>query len=294
MVRALRVLSLATMKTNARVISLLSLPTLLLILGVLFPFAALMLFSFRVESFDASAGYTLDRYLEFFSRPNYLRVLGSTAVTASWVALLAVIFAYPVAWFLAFKAGQRKITLMALIIAPAWTGYLLRILAWKVILGSSGLLSSFLEGIGVSTENFGLLLYSPQAVVITLVYVWIPFAALPIFVSLERIDRRLFESAADLGATPLQTFWRVILPLSLPGVLGSFLYVFIPTFGDWVTPLLVGGAQGGILYGNLIQSQFTRGLDWPMGSVLSLMLVLVVGMVLLAYNRIAARLVGGR
>lgn len=282
------------MYTRSRVLFLLSLPTLFLLVGVIFPFATLVLYSFRVESFNPAAGYTLDNYVEFFNRANYVRVLGSTAVTAFWVALLAVIFAYPVAWFLAFKAGKRKITLMALIIAPAWTGYLLRILAWKVILGSSGLLSSFLQEIGISTANFGLLLYSPQAVVITLVYVWIPFAALPIFVSLERIDRRLFEAASDLGATPLQTFWRVILPLSLPGVLGSFIYVFIPTFGDWVTPLLVGGAQGGILYGNLIQSQFTRGLDWPMGSVLSLVLVVVVVGSLIVYNRIAARLLAGR
>lgn len=282
------------MRTRSRVLPLLSLPSFFLVIGVVFPFFTLIVYSFRADSFDASIGYSLASYQEFFAKPNYLRVLGSTAVTSLWVALLAVLFAYPVAYYLAFKAGDRKITLMALIIAPAWTGYLLRILAWKVILGSSGLLSSLLENMGISTENFGLLLYSPQAVVITLVYVWIPFAALPIFVSLERIDRRLFEAAADLGASPFRTFLRVTLPLSLPGLLGSFIYVFIPTFGDWVTPLLVGGAQGGILYGNLIQSQFTRGLDWPMGSVLGLMLIVVIVGVLLIYNQITSRLLAGR
>ena len=129
-----------------------------------------------------------------------------------------------------------------------------------------------------------ILLYSQSAVILTLVYVWIPYAALPIFTTLQRIDPRLLEASEDLGASPWWTFTRVTLPMSVPGVVAAFFFVFIPTLGEWVTPDLVGGVDG-IMYGNLIQSQFLRGLNWPMGTVMSLVLLVVVSGFTLLFNR---------
>jgi spermidine/putrescine transport system permease protein len=160
-------------------------------------------------------------------------------------------------------------------IIPAWTSFLLRVLAWRLILGSNGLLNTFLMWLGVIQEPISGLFYSMNAVVITLVYIWIPFAALPIYVALLRIEPGLLEAASDLGAKPWQGFFKVTLPLSMPGILAAFLYVFIPTVGEYVTPALVGGPNG-LMIGNIIWDQFMRGLDWPMGATLSLVIMLVV------------------
>lgn len=158
--------------------------------------------------------------------------------------------------------------------APGWVSYLLRVFSWKLMLGTGGALNQILMGLGLLREPAPWLLYSMSAVVAVLVYVWIPFAALPIFVALEeRVDRSLLEAAADLGARPWQAFRRVTLPLSLPGVSAAFCLVFIPTLGEYVTPLLVGGPRGQ-LFGNLVQSQFQKAMNWPLGSALSLMMLL--------------------
>jgi spermidine/putrescine transport system permease protein len=173
--------------------------------------------------------------------------------------------------------------LLTIIIVPAWVSYLLRVLSWKVILGGSGVLASVLELLGI-TPSGPILIYSPEAVIVTLVYVWIPFVALPIFVALERIDRSLLEAAVDLGCSRWEAFLRVTLPLSVPGVLAGFLFVFIPTVGEYVTPALVGGPQG-IMFGNIIFDQFLRGLNWPQGSLMSLAMLVVILIPLLLIAR---------
>jgi spermidine/putrescine transport system permease protein len=146
-------------------------------------------------------------------------------------------------------------------------------MAWKIILGSNGVINSFLLYLGLLNEPLAILLYNRYAVVITLIYVWIPFAALPILAALQRVDLALFEAAIDLGATPFWRFWRVIFPLSLPGVLAAFFMVFIPTVGEYVTPLLVGGSRGS-MYGNIIQDFFTKAANWPLGAALSMVMLL--------------------
>jgi spermidine/putrescine transport system permease protein len=170
--------------------------------------------------------------------------------------------------------------MLILLLLPFWTSYLLRVTAWKFILGSNGVLNSLLLYLGWIREPIQALLYNRQAVAITLVYVWIPFAALPILAALQRLDPSLLEAAADLGAPPVRRFLRIVLPLSLPGVLGTFFMVFIPTVGEYVTPLLVGGSRGS-LYGNIIQDFFTKAANWPFGSALS-MVMLVTTLALLA------------
>jgi spermidine/putrescine transport system permease protein len=176
--------------------------------------------------------------------------------------------------------------LLLLIITPFLTSFLLRVLAWKVILGDGGVVASFLSWAGVTQGNasIGWLLYSQFTVMLVLAYVWVPFVALPIFVSLNALDRTLLEAGGDLGANRVRTFWRITLPLSLPGVFAAFLFVFIPTIGEFVTPLLVGGTSG-YMYGNAIQDLFTKGLDWRTGSVLALFLLIVVAVLTAAFGR---------
>jgi spermidine/putrescine transport system permease protein len=161
--------------------------------------------------------------------------------------------------------------------------YLLRVLSWKVILGGSGVLSSLLQWLGLNPSG-PILIYSPKATIVTLVYVWIPFVALPIFAALERIDRSLLEAATDLGCSRWQAFLRVTLPLSLPGVMAGFLFVFIPTVGEYVTPSLVGGPHG-VMFGNIIFDQFLKALNWPLGALMSLVMLVVVLVPLILISR---------
>ncbi len=202
------------------------------------------------------------------------------------VSAVVVLLAYPVGYFLALCAKKRKYVLLLLIITPFLTSFLLRVLAWKVILGDGGVVASFLSWTGITEGNasIGWLLYSQFTVMLVLAYVWVPFVALPIFVSLNALDRTLLEAGEDLGANRLRTFWRITLPLSLPGVFAAFLFVFIPTIGEFVTPLLVGGT-GGYMYGNAIQDLFTKGLDWRTGSVLALFLLAVVALLTAMFGR---------
>lgn len=271
---------------NRQRIAALILPSMLLF-GLLFvaPVVLMVVLTLREGAFGAGAEtFTLRHYREFFTNVAYLRLLGRSFWLALWVALLTVALAYPLAYYLSFQAGQRKLTLLAIIIAPAWISFLLRVLSWKVLLGGSGALASLLTWLGLLRESTPVLLYSPAAVVVTLVYVWAPFVALPIFAALERIDHQLHEAAADLGANGWQTFWRVTFPLSLPGVVAGFLFVFIPTVGEYVTPTLVGGVDG-VMIGNIIQDQFVRALNWPFGALMSVVLLLVVLIPLLVVGR---------
>lgn len=264
------------MKNSRRFLTLIGLPSIYLFLLFILPVGLMVIFSFREGTTGAARdSFTLDHYITFINSRPFQRLLWQSAGISFLVAVIANSLAYPLAYYLAFQAGTQKNTLMMLLIIPTWTSYLLRIFAWKLILGSTGLLNSVLLLLGVIETLSPILIYSRAAVMVTLIYVWIPFAMLPIFSSLERIDRYLLEAAADLGCTRLEAFLRITLPLSLPGVVAGFFFAFIPTLGEFVTPLLVGGAQGS-MYGNLIQDQFMRALNWPMGSVMSLSMLLIV------------------
>jgi spermidine/putrescine transport system permease protein len=205
------------------------------------------------------------------------------SLTVSFAVLL---LAYPVGYFLALCTGKRKYILLLLIIAPFLTSFLLRVLAWKVMLGESGVVNSLLFSLHLRSPDDPItwLLYSQFAVMLVLAYVWVPFVALPIFVSLDSLDRSLLEAASDLGSSRWRAFVRITLPLSFPGVVAAFLFVFIPTIGEFVTPLLVGGTSG-YMYGNAIQDLFTRGLDWQTGSVLAIFLLLVVAGLMVVFGR---------
>jgi spermidine/putrescine transport system permease protein len=267
-------------------------PSVWLLLFFLVPLVLIAVISLRPDvrgGVLAPFAPTLDQYRTLGDKVAYLRLFGISIGIALAVAVSATALAYPVAYFLAFRAGRRAGLLLALLLIPFWTSFLLRVMAWKVMLGSNGVINSFLHYAGLTDEPLGFLLYNRFAVVVALVYVWIPFVALPILAGLQRIDRSLFEAAADLGAAPPRRFWRVTLPLSLPGVLAGFFICFIPTVGEYVTPLLVGGS-GGLMYGNLIQDFFTKAANWPLGAAMSL--VMLAGT--LALVALAMRLVDPR
>ncbi len=272
------------MEKKSRLAALLSLPSGWLLLFFILPMGIMVVYSFRENTFSTDYHLTIRHYQEFFSQPSYLRLLLDSAWVAMVTAVLTILTAYPLAYYLIFHAKRYRVLMLSFLLLPAWTSFLLRVLAWKVMLGSNGIINSLLLWLGWIETGSPILLYSQGAVILTLVYVWIPYAALPIFTTLERIDPRLLEASEDLGASPWRTFVKVTLPMSIPGIVAAFFFVFIPTIGEWVTPDLVGGVDG-IMYGNLIQSQFLRGLNWPMGTVMSLMLLVVVSGFTLLFNR---------
>jgi spermidine/putrescine transport system permease protein len=272
---------------------LLGLPLAWLVAFFLVPIGIVAAYSIDVFSiYPGKHPVTLAGWHEFLHSAIYLKLFWKSVRMSLIVSVLVVLLAYPVAYYLALSGTKRKYVLLLILIAPFLTSYLLRVLAWKVILGSNGVVNSFLywAGIRAHDDPVSQLLYSRFAVMLVLVYVWLPFVALPIFVSLETLDRHLLEAAADLYASRWQAFRRVTLPLSLPGVIAAFLFVFIPTVGEFVTPSLVGGTSG-YMYGNQISDLFGTGFpDWRTGSVLALFLLAVVA----ALTGVFARFLGMR
>jgi spermidine/putrescine transport system permease protein len=216
----------------------------------------------------------------------YLDLFWRSVRMSLMVSIVCVLLAYPVAYFLALGTSRWKYTLLLVIIVPFFTSFLLRVAAWKFILGDQGVINSFAYWAGLRADGDPIpqLLYSQFTVMLVLGYVWIPFVALPIFVSLETLDRRLLEAASDLGATRWQAFRRITLPLSLPGVIAAFVFIFIPTIGEYVTPSLVGGNRG-FMFGNAIADLFGPGFDWTTGAVLSLFLFVVVLLLTVLFAR---------
>jgi spermidine/putrescine transport system permease protein len=202
------------------------------------------------------------------------------------VSVLTTVAAYPLAFFLSFVARRGRYVLLLVLLAPFFTSYLLRVIAWQIILNNNGVVNSLLWTLHLQPHGQAVswLIYSNFSVALVLFYTWIPFVALPIFVVLENMDHRIQEAAADLGASRSATFWRVTLPLSLPGVLAGFVFVLIPTTGEFIAPLLVGGPNNQ-LFGNSIQAFFGNTPDWNYGSVLAVTLIVVVVVLTLVFGR---------
>lgn len=220
---------------------------------------------------------TFVQYERILGTPAYLRALGISVLMAFLVAGGATVLAYPLAYFLAFRAGRWAALLLTLLLVPFAVSFLLRVMAWRLMLGQEGAINSALQWIGLIDGPLDLLIYSRAAVVVTLVYVWVPFAALPIYAAMGRIDRRQLEAAADLGAGPWSRFARVTLPLSLPGALAAFFMVFIPSVGEYVTPRLVGGSET-YLYGQLIQDFFGRAASWATGAAAAMIMLVITAL----------------
>ena len=252
-------------------------PTLLaMLVGLAMPLIVLLTLSFWIQEYlDFIRTFSLKNYLDFFQKPIYTKILFKSIRMSCMVTFVTVLLAYPMAYYIAFRVKHNKLIWLILITVPFWTSYLLRVFAWKIMLGYNGVINSGLKTLGILSEPLEFLLYNPTAVVITLAHAWAAFAILPIYVSLEKIDRSLLEASRDLGENTFMTFLRVTLPLSLPGVIAASLLVFIPTVGDYVTPSLVGGPRG-IMIGNIIQSMFGKAQNWPLGAAISVMSMLTV------------------
>jgi spermidine/putrescine transport system permease protein len=265
-------------------------PSVYVVLVLVGPVILIGLYSFGLLSNVAGVHGTFSTanwsdFLTGAGNPFRSRFFTSIVVTLV-VSAAAVIGAYPLAYFLAFVAGRHRYTILLAILAPFFTSYLLRVIAWQVILNNNGVINSLLWQLGLRAHGHAItwLIYSKFSVALVLFYAWVPFVALPIFVVLDNLDRRLLDAAHDLGAGRFSTFLRVTLPMSLPGVAAGFVFVLIPTTGEFIAPLLVGGPSSQ-LFGNSIQAFFSDTPDWNYGSVLALTLVAVVLVLLALFGR---------
>ncbi|MCB4458489.1 ABC transporter permease [Leisingera sp. McT4-56] len=252
-------------------------PTLLYSLLMLAaPLVMVLTFSFWTQNYlELDTTLTLDNYREAWTKPIYRALLLRSLTISLTVTVVTVALAFPIAYYLSFHVKQRKALWLFLITVPFWTSYLLRVFLWKVILGYNGVFNTALTGLGIIDEPLTFLLYNANAVVLTLAHAWAPFAILPIFVALEKIDRSLLEAAEDLGDGPVRRFFRITLPLAMPGVIASTLIVLIPTIGDFITPKLVGGTDG-LMIANMIQIQFGKANNAPLGAALAISSMLIV------------------
>lgn len=256
---------------------------LLMLLSVGTPLLILIVVSFWTQDLlDVTPAFVLDNYQTFLEKESYQGLLWRSIKISGFVTILTVLLAYPMAYFIAFHVKKNKLVWLILITVPFWTSYLLRVFAWKIILGYNGVVNSGLGALGWIDAPLEFLLYNQFAVILTLAHAWAAFAILPIYVSLEKIDRSLLEAATDLGDTPFQRFRRVTLPLSMAGVVAASLLVFIPTVGDYITPALLGGPRG-LMIGNLIQLQFGKANNWPFGAALSVISLLAITAVVCAF-----------
>ena len=227
--------------------------------------------------------FTTANYQTAWTEPMYQYLMARSLKISMFVTALTIFLAYPVAYFISFRVPpKRKAMWIFLITIPFWTSYLIRIFLWKVILGYNGVINGSLTGLGLIDQPLSFILYNQNAVVLTLAHAWVPFAILPIFVALEKVDRSLIEAAEDLGDSKLRRFLRVTLPLSMPGVIAATIIVFIPTIGDYVTPRLVGGPNG-LMISNMIELQFKKANDAPLGSALAISAMVIVTFVSLIF-----------
>ncbi len=259
-------------------------------LGLFFLVPLLFILAYSFGTSGVYGGITLGfnpgNYLRVFE-PLYLEIVGRTFVIALTNTLLCLLLGYPLAYFIALKGGRRKSTLLLLVMIPFWTSLLLRVYAWVVILGGNGIANQTLQFLGITDGPINLI-FTPQAVLMGMVYSYLPFMVMPLYAALEKFDVRLMEAAQDLGAGRWQTFWRVTFPLSMPGVIAGSILVFIPSAGEFVIPDLLGGART-VMIGNLIQQQFLAARDWAFGSALAIMLaVLLVGAIMFYVRKVGA------
>jgi len=229
---------------------------------------------FQVEGLQIAAKVTLKNYALFFTDPMYSGILAKSMLLSLAIAVLGVLAGYPLAYLVSFRVRRGRQALFMLSIIPLWVSYLVRIIAWRTILGNKGVINSALVASGLIREPLSFLLYNRFAIAVTLTYICIPFVFIPVYTALEKIPRNILEASSDLGAGELRTFVSIVLPLSLPGLVTGFIIAFIIALGDYIIPQQLGGTQG-IMFGNLIWSQFGFAFNWPFGAALSFILLAI-------------------
>jgi spermidine/putrescine transport system permease protein len=264
-------------------------------LGLFFlvPLLLILAYSFGTPGIygGITLGFNPGNYLKVFD-PLYLEIIGRTFFIAALNTLLCLALGYPLAYFIVFKGRRWRNALVLLVMVPFWTSLLIRAYAWVVILGGNGVANRTLQFLGITDEPLTLI-FTPEAVLMGMVYSYLPFMVLPLYAALEKFDTRLKEAAQDLGASRWHTFWKVTFPLSMPGVIAGSILVFIPSAGEFVIPDLLGGSRT-VMTGNLIQNQFLQARDWAFGSALSVMLaVLLLGAIMFYVRRVGTDKLGG-
>lgn len=268
---------------------LLALPLGWMLVFYLIPLALLLVHAFwSVDYLTIDHTFTLENIKAVFTVAPYPAVLIRTLLMAAAVTLTDIAIAFPISWWLAKKVTSHRELLLMLVVFPLWSSYLVRAFAWKTILGTNGILNSFLQTTGITSEPISAFLYSKTGMYITFCHVWLPFMILPLYTILDRLPDTLLEASGDLGGNGWKTFLRVILPLSLPGLLAGSVSVFSLTMGDYITPSLIGGSPGTELIGGIVADQFGVANNWPLGAALILpILAIVIGLLLVA-NRFGA------
>ncbi|MGB3830950.1 MAG: ABC transporter permease [Mesorhizobium sp.] len=270
---------------RCRALSVTALAFALPVLLILAPLAIFLVYSFfSVDHGEIRHELSLGNYVRFFTDPVFLPVFRNTLVLCVSVAAICILLAYPAACFLTTLKGRWRYALLMLLMVPLLMSYVIKIYAIRSILGLNGFLNQALVWAGILGEPSPLFVFNMNAILLTLTLLLIPFAILPIFLSLERIPQNLISASEDLGASRLQTFLRITLPLSLPGVATAASFVFVLAIGDFLTPQMVGGVNG-FTFGRVLYSQFGTAYNWPFGAALSVMLALVVIVAILLGER---------
>jgi ABC-type spermidine/putrescine transport system permease subunit I len=261
-------------------------PILYLLILYVLPAVIMLTYSFWTidQNYQLVPAWNFEEYQYFTTQPAYTQILIRSFQMALLNSIISLLVAYPLAYFLSRYARHRwKNLLLVMLIAPAWTSFLIRIYAWMLILGDNGLINFTLRGLNLINEPLPLL-FNQTSLLIGLLYVYLPYMLLPIYASLEKINPSLLEAAQALGANPLRVFVRVTLPLSLPGVVAGCMITFIPTLGEYVAPAILGGRTG-YMYGNLIAEQFSI-FDWPLGAAMAAILLACVLALVLVFSRL--------
>jgi spermidine/putrescine transport system permease protein len=252
-----------------------------MLLFLVFPYLRVLVQSFyTTNDFGVlKPGFSLDSYQRFFTKELYYFTLIKTFGLSLVVTGIALLISIPLAYYIAFKATKNKTLLYTLIILPLWVSYIVRAYAWKIILGGEGILNSFLMKIGLIQTPISALLYSDLSVVIGMVHIYSPFVLMPIYTAFEQIPKSLVEASKDLGANRFTTFFKVVLPLSLPGIIAGGTFAFVLSLGDFLAPILLGGSDT-LFISNIFQNMFGTSNDKPLGSAIGIVLLIVVLIVL--------------
>ena len=277
-------------------LKLISPPAIYAIVLLAAPLATVLIYSVLTGSNGTvSLPFTGGNYWKVWTGKIYQAIMLRSLYVSMLVTLTTVVLAYPIAYFVSFHVSPSKKSLwLFLITIPFWTSYIIRVSLWRTILGYNGIVDSTLTGLGITSEPLNILSHGVASIITTLAHAFAPFAVLPIFVSLEKVDRSLLEAGQDLGESRWTTFLRVTLPLSMSGVIAAVLIVFIPTVGDYVTPTLVGG-PGGTMIGNLVQDLFLKQNNAPLGAAVAITMMAIIALLValflwaIGYARIRSR-----
>ncbi|MBO9314281.1 MAG: ABC transporter permease [Chloroflexus sp.] len=272
-------------RDRIRLMLLLTPGLLWLVLFFALPLVIIVIYSFMTNDALGRVVYqpTLDNYITIFTQSLYINAYWRSIWTSVLTTVICLLLGYPLALFIARSPQQWRMPLLMLILIPFWTNFLVRIYAWQIILANNGLLNGLLEFIGIGRLS---LINNEGATLIGLIYGELPFMVLPLYAAIDRFDFTLMEAAADLGASKVQAFLRIMLPMTMPGVVAGSVLVFIPTLGQFVVSELLGGAKVDYL-GNLIQRLFLRAnpINWPLGSAMAVLMMIVLLVLIMLYFR---------